>query len=233
MKFIYFFSKEYEWFNIKHQENMSSIFEVEGLRIDSIRKENDSVHTFSGKTIKIELIIEKIKENLNNYIVFSDANIIYNPNKLLEMNDFFNQEIEKEMDLVFMDNNNNHKYNKMNIGLSLIKCSQLTLDFFEKVKQNIKKERMLVWAKGWDQAEVNYLIENNSQNLKINKFIKNKFWAAGYANKEILNSYCAIKIFGNHHACPKQTLRNKIEAMLRHQIISEEDYFECISYIEL
>ena len=232
MKFIYFLSKEYIWFDQKIKENLSGLFEVEAIPIESIRKKEGHAHSFAGNSIKIDLIIDKIKENFGEYIIFSDANIIINKKNKTKLEASIQEKINQKIDLVFIHNNDNDIYNNTNIALSLIKCTQETLMFFQKVKENIKKGRLLRWAKGWDQAEVNYCIRHESRNLKIEKFDRQKFWVNSNAPKHIVDDYYLIKMTGRHYECPKQTLRNKIDNLLRSRVITKEEYDECNICIE-
>jgi hypothetical protein len=46
MKFIFFYSELYEYYNNHIHENLNSVFELEAIKIDNLK--NNSRHTFFG-----------------------------------------------------------------------------------------------------------------------------------------------------------------------------------------
>lgn len=105
-KFIFFYSDIYEYYNKHININISKVFNIEAIKINDIKtKERDKNgrggHTFIGETIKIELVIDKIKENMNDYIIFSDATIFINNTKTQELYNFFCNYLS--YDLCFVD----------------------------------------------------------------------------------------------------------------------------------
>ena len=132
MKYIFFYSQLYEYFYNHIHDNIKSFFDLEAIKIDNLT--NNSNHTFfGGVSIKIELIIQKIKENMGNSIIFTDATIFINFNNSNKLVEFFN--IYTNNDLCFSDNEGGgHKYN---IGIILINCNIKTLSFFENVLDDL------------------------------------------------------------------------------------------------
>lgn len=125
MKFIYFYSQLYEYYNNHISKNIESIFDLERIKIDDLK--NNSNHTFfGGVSIKIELILQKIKENMGKSIIFTDATIFINSKNIHELDNFFNKYIDN--DLCFGDNDGKGCFN---IGIILIKCSEKTLVFLK------------------------------------------------------------------------------------------------------
>lgn len=211
MKFIYFYSTIYEFYNKHIQQNLNNLFDVEGIKIDNLVAKKG--HTFKGGvSIKIELIIEKIEENMNNYIIFSDATIFINNHKKAELCDFFKNYFI--YDICFADNNINNVYN---IGIILIKCSKKTLFFFQKVL------RLLIDLKSWDQTIVNEVIKKE-KNLLIGKFEKNKIYCNYYFDKNLTNDFLIFKSFINHKNDIIDNYNQRIEIFKSANLISINEY---------
>ena len=102
MKFVYFYSDLYEYYNNHIQEHLNSVFDLEAIKIDNLSCNGG--HTFwGGVSIKIDLIIEKIKENMGNPIIFTDATIFINSNNVNQLVDFFSEYLNN--DICFTDEN--------------------------------------------------------------------------------------------------------------------------------
>ena len=87
-KFIYFYSDLYEFYNVHLQERLKGIFDIEAIKIPDLKTKRG--HTFyGGVSIKIELVLKKINENMNKYIIFTDATIFINKEKKDELYSFF------------------------------------------------------------------------------------------------------------------------------------------------
>ena len=144
----------------------------------------------NGRRIKIELIIEKILQNFDKYIIYSDATIYINNNNLLYFLDYL--EHYKKYDLVFPNNNiKNDKFNHLyNIGFILIKCNKNTLNFFEKVKHELNLN------KDWDQNVINNLLLYNNI-LNIGCF-DNKIYCGYDFNNKYKNDFFIFKSFIRH-----------------------------------
>lgn len=123
MKFIFFFSQIYEYYNEHINRNLKNIYDVEGIKIDDL--ENKSYHTFyGGVSIKIEILVEKIKENMGDHILFSDATIFINSKNTNQLAMYFDS--FKHNDLTFANNGDGY----YNIGLIFLNCNEKTLRFF-------------------------------------------------------------------------------------------------------
>ena len=133
MRFLYFYSPFYQFYHEHIQSTLSAHFELEPIRIEDIKElENKNLHHFEGLTIKLELIIAAIKRYMGEIIVFSDATIFVNGNKVHELQSYILE--NPDLDIVFV----NEYANGQNIGVLRITCSEKTLDFFEKSLQIMK-----------------------------------------------------------------------------------------------
>lgn len=211
MKFIFFYSPIYDYYNSHINNNIGGIFDVESMKIDDLN--NHSHHTFfGGVSIKIELIIQKIKENFGDTILFTDATIFINSNNVRQLPDFLHTYINN--DLCFADNDGFGYYN---IGVILIRCSIKTLCFFENVLAD------LVSNKGWDQDVINNHLHNNN-NLKIDVFDRNKIYCDWDFNVDYKDTYLIYKSFIHHS---KDTIKNynmRLDILLNSGLICHNEY---------
>lgn len=211
MKFIFFYSELYEYYNKHIYQNINKVFELDAIKIDNLN--NNSSHTFfGGVTIKIELILQKIKENMGNSIIFTDATIFINSNNINELVDFFNKYLEN--DLCFADNDGNGYYN---IGIILIKCNINTLTFFENVLKDLSNNH------GWDQDIINkHLINNN--NLKVTTFDRTKIYCNWDFNPSYKNTYLIYKSFIKHEKNINKNFNKRLDILKKNGLISNEEY---------
>ncbi len=212
-KFVYFYSDIYEFYNQHIIENLNNIFNIDGIKIDDLKKNQKTRHTFAGGvSIKIELVIKKIKENMGKYIIFSDATIFINKNKKNDLLNFFNNYLSH--DICFADNNINNDYN---IGIILIHCTNKILIFFENVLHTLTKSR------GWDQDVINKLI-NVEKNLKICKFPKNKIYCNYHFDETLKDEFLIFKSFIRHKDNIIKNYNKRIEIFKNGNLISEDEY---------
>ena len=183
MKFIYFYSESYEFYNKHIKENLNDIFELKAIKIDDIKEKKDG-HHFDGLNIKIEFIINEINENMNNNIIFSDATIFINSNNRNELLNYFDK--YNDYDLCFIKEGDNI----YNIGLIYINCNKNTLQFFENVLKLLNSKEIT-----HDQAAVNKLLP--SSNLKYTTY-DNKIFCGLDFKEENRNDYIIYKSFINN-----------------------------------
>lgn len=144
-KWIYFFTKDYEFWHQHLQSRLNENFDLEPILISTINaSSNGKNHHFSGISLKIELIIKSIEENIGSSIVFSDCTLWINESKTEQLRRKIDQ-LKGKYDLIFADNGFDRE---ANIGFTLIKCNQDTLDFYRKVLINFDES-------SWDQEAIN------------------------------------------------------------------------------
>jgi hypothetical protein len=212
MKFIYFYSELYEYYNKHILENLNLVFELEGIKIDNLK--NNNSHTFfGGVSIKIELILQKIKENMGNSIIFTDATIFINSNNTDELVDFFYKYLDN--DLCFADNDGTGYYN---IGIILIKCNIKTLSFFENVLTDLTNTR------GWDQDVINKHLLNNNNNLKVDTFDRTKIYCNWDFNPSYKYTYLIYKSFIKHDTNINKNFNNRLDIFKKHELITDLEY---------
>lgn len=162
MKIIYFYSPIYEAFH-KHISNSLDIAGIpyENIFMDDLKKDKSSGHTFAGgQLIKIETLLNSIKDNMGSDIVFIDATTIFNPKTLHKLKDYFAS--YERFDLSWQTDIS--QLGDYNIGVTKIKCNSKMLGFFNDVLSHIKKRR------GWDQAACNYIFQQNQLNINFKQF---------------------------------------------------------------
>ena len=212
-KFVYFYSDIYEFYNQHIKENLNNIFDIDGIKIDDLNTKKK--HTFKGGvSIKIELIIKKIKENIGKHIIFTDATIFINKNKKHDLLNFFNNYLS--YDICFADNLN-HSYHTYNIGIILIHCTSKILIFFENVLDTLIKTR------DWDQKVINNLIKKE-KNLKIGKFPKNKIYCNYHFDETLKDDFLIFKSFIHHQNNIINNYNQRIEIFKKGNLISEDEY---------
>jgi hypothetical protein len=187
IKWYYFYTKDYEYWNKHLYSSLNGNYEIFPIQTDNLNiKENIGQHHFDGIVVKIELIIDAIKNNIGKKIYFSDCTLFFNQNNL--QNKYLQNLAENSFnDLTFADNGDN----TYNICLILINCNSSTLDFFIDVK-NIISNKIITW----DQKAVNYLLSTEKfKTLKIGKFDNELIVCSSTLPKKIKNKFIAYKQF--------------------------------------
>lgn len=139
---------------------------------------------------KTEMIIESIKNNMNQIIVISDIDILfYKPVTPIIEEYMKNYEICFQKEL---------SHGGINIGFISIYCNENTLNFWIKVYD------ILCSSDRWDQEIVNNLIYDQKYNIKWNLFPSSIWnWTQGNLNKNI----------ALHHANQVGSKEEKIKQM--------------------
>jgi hypothetical protein len=215
MKYYYFYSPIYEYYNNHIIENLKNIFDVNPIFIDDIKTKWRG-HTFNGGiTIKIELVIKCIQENMDKMIIFTDCTIFINKKNSVYFKEYFNN--YRKNDLTFADNRINDDHN---IGIMLIDCNKKTLEFFEKVYTTLKRDKV------WDQKVINDLLKLEA-NLIYEKF-DNKIYCNWKLNKEYKNSFYIFKSFIRHKNDKIVNFNKRINIFYNAGLITKEEYNKII-----
>lgn len=186
IKFYYFYTPDYVFWDNHLKNTLDRYFSVNPILVEKINLSNVS-HHFLGVSIKIELLIDSIKQNMNNYILFSDATIFVNKNKMNEFSEYVSECMLKNNDIMFTY----LKQDPINIGFMLINCNEKTLSFWENVLNIMKSQ-----PNQWDQGVVNRLLYYNKENkheIKYDFFDSNKIWCGGLIPKENLKTFLVYK----------------------------------------
>jgi len=217
VKFVFFYSPIYEFYANHITESLCDHFELKPILInDLVNDKKLGGHTFmGGVSIKIELLIEEIKQNMGNHIVFSDATIFVNSKTTLPLKTFIHR--HAIYDLCFADNAINELYN---IGFMLIKCNDKTLQFFEDVLRDLKT------FNGWDQEVVNQHIRERHHNLKITKFDKSKIVCGCNLPTPFKSTFFIFKSFIDHNANQAINLNKRLEMLKNLNLITSRQYNE-------
>jgi hypothetical protein len=220
MKFIFFYSKLYNYYKDHIINNLNDIFDVEPILINDLVKKNENDwHTFcGGVSIKIELIIQKIKENMGENIIFSDATIFINKNNKNELSNFFNNYTNHDISFAC---NRGYGWN-YNIGLILMKCNEKILDFFNNVLID------LIANNSWDQYVVNNLIEKTD--LSVGCFDNTKICCGDNFNIKYKECFLIYKSFIPHTNDLIANYKARFKIFLEADLITIEEYNEAICY---
>ena len=221
-KFIYFYSDLYEFYNVHLQERLKGIFDIEAIKIPDFKTKRG--HTFyGGVSIKIELVLKKINENMNKYIIFTDATIFINKEKKDELYSFFSNYLNN--DICFADNID--PFWKYNIGIMLIHCSEKTKCFFEDVLHGVKNR--IDDGAGWDQQVLNALLNGKIDyvhELKLNTFSKREIVCGYSLPKAFKTDFLIFKSFIKHTKNSIDNFNKRIDIFYNNQLISDEEYIK-------
>jgi hypothetical protein len=212
MKHLYFYSPLYEFYHQHITQTLGPHFDLEGILIDDMN--NSMGHPFAGGvTTKIELLIQKIPENMGSHIVFSDATILVHADRASELHAML--DAHKDCDMCFADNAID---SLCNIGYILIHCSEKTLSFFRGVLA-----AMQVHKRG-DQGTVNdHLLRAG---LRVGKFPRHLV-VCGYAfDQRYKDTHLLFKSFLNHTTDATSNFNARLQLFLNSGLISETTYKE-------
>lgn len=140
MDWLYVWSPRYRFF---HEFLSATTKDLSGFHMQPIFAEQhlftplqSDKHFLTGIPIKIHVIITYIQRNMGKYFFFTDVDIIVLPEFTLQ-----DLEAYKQYDITSMQEL--HTTIKHNIGCLLIRCCPETLEFFQRVEQRIRSEKLL------------------------------------------------------------------------------------------
>lgn len=141
MDWLYVWSPRYRFF---HECLYSVIKDLSGFQVNPVFAEQhlfnpiqtSSTHFFAGNAIKIYVIRNYIEKNIGNHFFFTDVDLVVLPT--FQAGDLHSY---KQNDITVMKEC--HPTLQYNIGCMLIHCSPKTLQFFDKVLQRIRTEKLL------------------------------------------------------------------------------------------
>ena len=143
-------SQKYAFFHHMLQDDMKDselklepIF-IEQTLFDAKLHQKEGDHAWSGCSMKIDLLIDKLKVVKEPYILFTDVDIVVKPGIYSRLKDH----MDKGDTMVFLKEGEH-----LNIGFILLKICSEVLEFWELVKATIDEKA------GHDQAHVNNLIQ--------------------------------------------------------------------------
>jgi hypothetical protein len=174
MKIFYFSDNSFlemkQHFESSFKDDFSKQYTLlENINIDR-NKPGSGVDIWKYKT---EMIINAIKENVNEIILISDIDIVfYKPVIPTILESMVNKDIcfQKEI-----------PHHGINIGFISIHCNATTLHFWNTVYDILCKSNR------WDQEIVNDLIYNHNYNIKWALFPSSIWnWSQGNLNKDII-----------------------------------------------
>jgi hypothetical protein len=151
LPWFYMWSQKYAFFHHMLQDDMKDseiklepIF-IEQAVFDAKLHQTEDGHAWAGCSMKIDLLIERLKAAKEPYILFTDVDIVVKPGIYAKLKDYMDTEIS----MVFLKEGEH-----LNIGFVLLKVCSEVLEFWELVKATIEERG------GHDQAHVNDLIKD-------------------------------------------------------------------------
>ena len=242
MKWYFFYTPNYQFYkrNIVNKLTLDPRFDIKPLEIQPLKlsNSNEKGHHFANLTIKIDLIIQCIKEvQLENkekgieedeYIMFTDATI-YLSEKVSEMYDYLNEKSKEKRDLICASANDSY-----NIGVMFFPCNDKMLNFFEDCLKYMK-EKMTLGENVHDQAVINQMItgeipEYNYSRLNIQPFEMGRVWVSNELPEELRNEYYIFKItvmldYAMMESKEFSAHRQRLNALFFARYITEDDHY--------
>lgn len=219
IKYYFIYSKGYTAWKTILEDRIPAQFDLVPIKIDPVLNQGGpNAHAFkiSKNPIKIIEIINAVRLNLGESIVFSDVNFLINANNSKYLYEFIKQEQSGLEDIILSDNQTGGG-GTHNIGFLSIKCNKKTLSFFEDIKEQIINPKN---KDGWDQSVVNRTLSQKKFDIEYRKFNKYKVWCSKEKdlitkNPEYMKNTYLIKIFGRHCSTEKETVQVRMDSFKR------------------
>ena len=189
-----------------YQKHLSSSFNLVAHRSNSKHQESlfESENWCEIMINRFDILKQYIKDNPSKWAIFSDIDIIFFDNFILDITPILYQE---DIHIAYMSESiNNHTKWHINGGFFLFKCSDYIYDYFDNIQNNIKKMN-----KPNDQTFAHEYLKNNpgfkNSILDQNIFLANNH-DKNYTIKLIQKG--TIKVF---HATSTISLLSKIQVL--------------------
>jgi hypothetical protein len=184
---LYFiYTPDYIFWKNHITETLHGTFDIRPIAIEKMRLSNRSHHMLNV-TDKIQGMVTAIQKNMGSYILFTDATIFINKNKVRQFKKYIDSYISKNHDMVYAY----LAQDPINMGVMLINCNDKTLAFYQNIL-SIMNDSIKNHIDVWDQG----LVNNETVNGKINIswcFFDDKIWVGGQMPTEQLNTYLLYK----------------------------------------
>jgi len=132
MKWYFFYTPNYYFYKNYLLENLEDKFEKCPIEVNLNLYRGGDNHHFKNIPTKTQLIVDCIKENWGNTIIFTDATIFVSKERNQQLKEYMEEQSKLDMDMIFAAQSN-----ERNIGLILIQCNKKTLKFWEDVTATI------------------------------------------------------------------------------------------------
>ena len=223
MKWYFFYTPNYHFYKNKLINNLNnSKFEIEPLEVLPF-KLSEVHHHFTNITLKVELVIDCIKKNMNNKILFSDATLYVNPNKTDELFDYLNEMIVNK-DIVLRKDNESY-----NIGFMLINCNEKNLKFWEKCL-DLMKQKISSGESVHDQALAYKMYSNQLEeyqcDLNIGIIDPKIIFISNHLGDDVKNKYLVFKMTCDLSLVPSgvTTHQQRLQMLYYAQAINYDEY---------
>lgn len=242
MKWYFFYTPNYHFYknNILNKLTPDSDFDARPLEIAPLKLSNshEKGHHFANLTIKLDLMIQCIKEvqaehkekgiEEDEYIMFTDVTI-YLSEKVKEMYQYLTARSKEGRDLISAHCNDTY-----NIGVLFFPCNDKMLHFCEDCIKYMK-EQMELGENVHDQAVMNQMIrgeipEYNYSHLNVAPFEYNRIWVSNQLPEEVRNDYYVFKMtvmldYAMMESKEFSAHRQRLNALFFARYISEQDHY--------
>jgi len=236
MKWYFFYTPNYQFYKNKINQKLENTkFEAKGIEIPKINMSslNDHTHHFVNVPLKIELLINAIKENKDNVIVFTDATI-YIGDKQDEMHSYFLEKMSNGEDMLFPKEHDSG----LNIGVILLRCNDRVLKFWEDCLEYMH-EKIKQGENVHDQGLVNDIllrkkVDYDLSSLKVSIFDRERIYVNNELPEEVKDFYYVFKItvMMDHAAASlsdpakmSSSHTQRLTALYFARIISDDEYW--------
>jgi len=242
LKWYFFYTPNYQFYkrNILNKLTPDSDFDAKPLEIQPLKLSNshEKGHHFANLTIKIDLIIQCIKDvqqehkergiEEDEYIMFTDATI-YISDKVKQMHQYLREREKEGRDLISA-----YCSDTYNIGVLYFPCNDKMLTFFEDCIKYMK-EQMILGENVHDQAVMNDMIrgkipEYNYSHLNVSPFEWNRIWVSNELPEEVRNDYFVFKmtVMLDYAMLPSKEFsahRQRLNALYFARYITEDEHY--------
>ena len=154
MKWFYFYTADYTFWHDHLQRALGGQFDLQPILIRELElSSQEGRHHFTGQPLKLQLLVNAVKENQGESIVFSDCTLFINREKVIELRRYM-EIYASQSDLAFADNT---LTDEVNIGLVLMNCSVENCNFWERCLEQFDDD-------SWDQELVNRTLRESGIN---------------------------------------------------------------------
>ena len=189
MKWYFFYTPNYYFYKNYLVENLDDKFETCPIEINLDLYRGKDTHHFKNVPTKTQLIVDCIKENWGNPIIFTDATIFVSKERNQQLKEYLEEQSKLDMDMIFAA-----QTNARNIGFILIQCNEQTLKFWEDVTATIKHAAETGGCKH-DQPLVDTLLDNNEYpELKTCFFDQTLIYSNWEMKEQVKNQFLVFKM---------------------------------------
>jgi hypothetical protein len=137
MRWYYFYTPDYSEWHAHLQHALGAHFALEPILLPKLEiHDSHPRHHFTGSTKKLELVVDAVRSNLGERIVFSDVTWYFNETRV----DALASLLEKCGPMAFAQNADGPD---LNIGLFVLECTDATLAMWSEALRRVREDANL------------------------------------------------------------------------------------------